>query len=112
MNPVTLDMARPSGERERFVAPHEAHGGAVLAYARRRVSADTGNVQTNRMNAETQREFEDLDGRASLQQPGLDPIPVIRRLLAQGARSTISELRSSSMRCCRSRRPTSAAAAV
>jgi hypothetical protein len=48
MNPVTLDMARPSGERERFVALHEAHGGAVLAYARRRVSADTGNVQTNR----------------------------------------------------------------
>jgi RNA polymerase sigma-70 factor (ECF subfamily) len=40
MNPVVLDMARPSGERERFVALYEAHGSAVLAFARRRVGAD------------------------------------------------------------------------
>jgi RNA polymerase sigma-70 factor (ECF subfamily) len=32
-------MASPSGERERFVALYEAHGGAVLAFARRRVAA-------------------------------------------------------------------------
>src|SRR5688500_3161984 len=40
MKPVTLDMARPSGERERFVALYGAHGGAVLAYARRLIAAD------------------------------------------------------------------------
>ncbi|HEX6027222.1 MAG TPA: sigma factor-like helix-turn-helix DNA-binding protein [Solirubrobacter sp.] len=40
MNLGTLDMARPTGERERFIALYEAHGGAVLAYARRRVGAD------------------------------------------------------------------------
>ena len=40
MKPVTLEMARPSGERERFVALYEAHGSAVLAYARRRLTAD------------------------------------------------------------------------
>ena len=40
MKPVTLEMARPSGERERFVALYEAHGSAVLAYARRRLAAD------------------------------------------------------------------------
>jgi RNA polymerase sigma-70 factor (ECF subfamily) len=38
MNPATV--ARPSGERERFAALYEAHGAAVLAYARRRVGAD------------------------------------------------------------------------
>ncbi len=48
------------------------------------VDSATGKVQTNRMDPETQREFEDIDGRASLQQPGLDPVPVIRRLLAEG----------------------------
>src|SRR6201991_2001869 len=35
-----VDMARASGGRERFVSLYEAHGGAVLAYARRRVAAD------------------------------------------------------------------------
>src|SRR5215207_11192993 len=40
MKPVTLEMARPSGEREQFVALYEAHGAAVLAYARRRLVAD------------------------------------------------------------------------
>src|SRR3954468_13585666 len=37
---ATVDRARPSGEREWFVALYEAHAGAVLAYARRRVAAD------------------------------------------------------------------------
>src|SRR4051794_17658979 len=37
---ATVDRARPSGEREWFVALYEAHAGAVLAYARRRGAAD------------------------------------------------------------------------
>ena len=50
----------------------------------RNVDSATGKVQTHRMDPETQREFEDIDGRASLGQPGLDPVPVIRRLLVEG----------------------------
>ena len=44
----------------------------------------TGKVETNRLDAEAQREFEAVDRNASLGQPGLDPVPAIRRLLAQG----------------------------
>jgi hypothetical protein len=44
----------------------------------------TGKVETTRMDAETQREFEAINRNASLGQPGLDPVPAIRRLLAQG----------------------------
>src|SRR3954468_15831002 len=43
MKPVTLEMAKPSGERERFVAVYEEHGTAVLSYARRRVGADAAD---------------------------------------------------------------------
>jgi RNA polymerase sigma-70 factor, ECF subfamily len=43
MNAV-LDMATPSGERERFAALYEAHGSAVLAYARRRVAEEAEDV--------------------------------------------------------------------
>jgi DNA-directed RNA polymerase specialized sigma24 family protein len=39
MHPVILEAAR-SGEHERFVSLYERHGGAVLAYARRRCCAD------------------------------------------------------------------------
>ena len=48
------------------------------------VDTSTGKVETNRMDAETQREFEAVDRNASLGQPGLDPVAAIRRLLAQG----------------------------
>ena len=48
------------------------------------VDTTTGKVETNRMDAEAQREFEAVDRNASLGQPGLDPVPAIRRLLAQG----------------------------
>jgi hypothetical protein len=48
------------------------------------VDTATGKVETNRMDAETQREFEAVDRNASLGQPGLDPVPAIRRLLAEG----------------------------
>src|SRR5262245_33365764 len=43
MKPVVLEMAKPSGERERFVACYEEHGAAVLAFARRRVGADAAD---------------------------------------------------------------------
>ena len=48
------------------------------------VDTGTGEVQTDRMDAATQREFEAVDRRASLAQPGLDPVPAIRKLLAEG----------------------------
>jgi len=48
------------------------------------VDTTTGKVETNRLDAEAQREFEAVDRNASLGQPGLDPVPAIRRLLAQG----------------------------
>ncbi|HEX6027307.1 MAG TPA: hypothetical protein VFZ00_35230 [Solirubrobacter sp.] len=50
----------------------------------RTVDPRTGKVQTQRMDAKTQREFEDVDARADVRQPGLDPVPAIRRLLAEG----------------------------
>ena len=40
MTPGTRTRPDTAGERERFVALYEAHGAAVLAYARRRVGAD------------------------------------------------------------------------
>ncbi len=48
------------------------------------VDTTTGKVETNRLDAEAQREFEAVDRNASLAQPGLDPVPAIRRLLAEG----------------------------
>ena len=48
------------------------------------LDTSTGKVETNRMDPETQREFEAVDRNASIGQPGLDPVPAIRRLLAQG----------------------------
>jgi hypothetical protein len=48
------------------------------------VDTRTGKVQTTRLDPEARKAFEDGDGQANLMQPGFDPIPAIRRLLAEG----------------------------
>jgi hypothetical protein len=48
------------------------------------VDTGTGKVLTTRLDAEARKEFEDIDSRADIRQPGLDPVPAIRTLLAQG----------------------------
>ena len=60
-------------------------GDFEIAYADGVITTrENGKLQSTRLDAAARRETESIDNNTGLTQPGRDPLPVIRRLLAEG----------------------------